>query len=207
MEKRLPAKTVERLSLYRRVLIENKTKNKLHIYSHQIAGLLHITPEQVRRDLMLIGYSSTLKKGYDIEQLINLIERILDTPGGLNVAVIGIGHLGTAITTYFKLKRENLNIIAAFDTDPKKVGRIIASVNCFHIDELHTQIKALNISIAILTLPAEYAKDITEKLVSAGIKGILNYTTVPLTVPPNVYLEEYDMITFLEKIAYFVKHN
>ena len=207
MNKKLPEKTVERLSQYRRVLIDSCKQKKMHIFSHQLAALLHITPEQVRRDLMLIGYSSTLKKGYDIEQLINLIEEILDTHESTNVAVIGMGNLGTAITSYFNLKRKNLSIKAAFDVDPEKVNRVISGVKCYHIDELKEKIAELNISIAILTLPIEFAKEITERLVLAKIKGILNYTTCALSVPNYIFLEEYDMITSLEKIAYYVKNT
>lgn len=206
MEKKLPEKSVERLSLYRRALIESLEKNKYNIFSHELAALVHTTPEQVRRDLMLIGYSSSSKKGYDIEELIKLLEEILDTEECTNVAIIGMGNLGTAISTYLKLKRKNLNIIAAFDVDTNKINRVISGVKCYHIDELKNKIKELDISVGVLTMPIEYAREICEQLILSGIKGILNYTTYPLNVPQNVYLEEYDMITSLEKVIYYVKN-
>lgn len=201
----IPSKTVERLSQYRRILMDTLSDRKQHIYSYEIANMVHNTPEQVRRDLMLIGYSSTLKKGYDIAELIILISEILDTPKGINVCVIGMGHLGKAITNYFNVKREKLKIVAAFDTDDKKINRVIAGVKCYHSKQLAKIIKKHSISIAILTMPAEFAKRITAELVHAGIKGILNYTTIPVNVPSHVFLEEYDMVTSLEKVAYFVK--
>ncbi len=204
---RLPPKTIERLSQYRRVLIEGYSPEMQHIYSYEIANIIHNTPEQVRRDLMLIGYSSTLKKGYEIKELVACIDQILDKKENLNVAVFGMGNLGKAITNYFIKKRKKLKIVAAFDVNPDKINRIIAGVKSYHINELLRVITTEKISIAILTLPVENTKDITDQLVRAGIKGILNYTTLPLNVPDHIYLEEYDMVTSLEKIAYYVKQS
>jgi redox-sensing transcriptional repressor len=185
---KLPGKTVERLSEYRRTLLKYLDEGNTYIYSHELAGLLHITAVQVRRDLMLIGYSSVLKKGYDVKELIRTIGEIIDSEEGQNVAVIGLGNLGRAITAYFKGKRSKLNIVAAFDNDPQK-----------------EVIRSQNISIAILTVPPESARAVAEEAIGYGLKGFLNFTTVALNMPPNVYLEEFDMITFLEKVAYFVK--
>lgn len=203
----LPEKTIERLSEYRRTLLNCLAKNKTHIYSHELAGLQNITAVQVRRDLMLIGYSSMKKKGYDVQELIKVIGDIIDHQDGLNVAVVGMGNLGRAITTYFNGKRPKLNIVAAFDVEPNKVNRVISGVNCYHMKELPEVIKRNNISIAIISSPPDTASQVAEQLVAAGIKGILNFTTIPLVVPENVYLEEYDMITSMEKLAYFVKQG
>lgn len=202
---KLPGKTVERLSEYRRSLLDCLAKGKTHIYSHEMAGLHNITAVQVRRDLMLIGYSSMKKRGYDVKELIEVIGEIIDHKTGLNVAVVGMGNLGRAVTAYFKGKRPKLNIIATFDVDENKVNRVIAGVNCHHIRELKGVVARERISIAIIASPPDTAPQITEQLVNAGIKGILNFTTTPLIVPEGVYLEEYDMITSLEKIAYFIK--
>jgi redox-sensing transcriptional repressor len=176
---KLPEKTVERLSIYRRTLLDCLAAGKTHIYSHELANLHNITAVQVRRDIMFIGYSSMQRKGYDVSDLIDVIGRIIDADESLNVAIIGIGNLGRAITTYFKGKRSMQNLEAL--------------------------VKEKNISIAILTVPADTAVGTTEKLVASGVRGILNFTTVPLNVPSNIHLEEYDMITSLEKVAYFVK--
>ncbi|HYW94343.1 MAG TPA: redox-sensing transcriptional repressor Rex [Bacteroidales bacterium] len=202
---RLPEKTVERLSEYRRTLFNCLAQGKTHIYSHELAELHNITAVQVRRDIMFIGYSSMQRKGYDVRELINVIGRIIDSAEGLNVAVIGMGNLGRAITHYFMGKRSKLNIVAAFDVDPSKIDRVISGVKCFAMQRLPEMLVEMDISIALLTVPADAAPDTTEKLVVAGVKGILNFTTVPLNVPSNIYLEEYDMITSLEKVAYFVK--
>ena len=202
---KLPGKTVERLSEYRRTLLNYLDEGNSYIYSHELAGLLHITAVQVRRDLMLIGYSSVLKKGYDVKELIKTIGDIIDSEEGQNVAVIGLGNLGRALTAYFKGKRSKLNIVAAFDNDPQKINRIIAGVRCYSMEQMEEVIKNENISIAIMTVPPESATLVAEEGINLGLKGFLNFTTVALNMPPNVYLEEFDMITFLEKVAYFVK--
>jgi redox-sensing transcriptional repressor len=201
----LPERTVERLSEYRRSLLQCLEAGKTHIYSHELAELHHNTAVQVRRDIMFIGYTSMQRKGYDVRELIHVIGEILDSEKGLNVAVIGLGNLGRAITTYFVGKRSKLNIIATFDVDQNKIDRTIAGVKCYHLDRLKEVVKSHNISIAIMTVPADSAGKVTEQLVKAGIKGVLNFTTVPVNVGNDVYLDEYDMITSLEKVAYFVK--
>jgi len=205
--KPLPDKTVERLSQYRRNLLVCLSKGKQHIFSHEIANIHNITPVQVRRDLMLIGYTGTLRKGYDVKELIDLIGQILDSRNGLKVCVVGIGNLGRSLISYFNGRRSKLTIVAGFDINPEKVDKVYAGVHCFHSDRLNEIIQREGITIAIITVPAEQSPDVAEKLVIAGIKGILNYTPKSVNVPPQVYLEEYDMITSLEKVSYFVKKN
>ena len=202
---KLPEKTVERLSEYRRTLLDCLAKGKTHIYSHELASLHHNTAVQVRRDLMLIGYSSIKKKGYDAQELVDVIGKLIDHPNGLNVAVIGMGNLGRAITTFFTGKRAKLNVVATFDVDDNKVDRIISGVKCFHIRDFESIIVQHDIQIAIITTPPNTANAISELLIAADIKGILNFTPATLNVPDNIFLEEYNMITSMEKVAYFVK--
>jgi len=204
---KLPGKTVERLSEYRRTLLECVREKRNFIFSHELAARLHITAVQVRRDLMLIGYSSVQRKGYDIKALIEAIGTVIDSEESINVAIIGFGNLGRAVAGYFKGKRSKLNLVASFDTDPLKVNKVISGVRCYPYINMEKVIRELNIKIAILTVPPEFAKEIAEETVRYGIKGILNYTTIPLNVPAWIYLEEYDMITSIEKVAYFVKEN
>jgi len=201
----LPHKTIERLSQYRRALLICLEKGQTHIYSHEIAKIQHITAVQVRRDLMLIGYTGTLRKGYNVKELIDLIGEIIDSRGGINVAIIGMGNLGRALINYFTGKRSHLKIVASFDINPDKIGNVMSGVPCFGVDEMQQVIAEKNIKVGIMTVPAEFSTQTAELLVKAGIKGILNYTPKPVTVPEGVYLEEYDMITSLEKVAFYVK--
>ncbi len=201
----LPGKTVERLSQYRRMLYNQVRQGKTNIFSHELARLMNLTPVQVRRDLMLIGYSGSQSKGYVIKDLITLIGKIIDSETNERVAIVGMGNLGRAITSYFTGKREKLSIVAAFDNDLQKTDRIIAGVPCYHINKMSEMIPAEKISIAVLTVAPEATYDVARMLFNAGIKGILNYTSVPLTVPVGIFLEEYDIVTSLEKLAYHVK--
>ena len=205
--KRLPDKTVERLSQYRRALLNYLAGGKHHIFSHEIANLLHITAVQVRRDIMLIGYTGTLRQGYDAKELIDLIGKIIDSREGQKVAVIGIGNLGRAIMGYFSGQRTRLSIVAAFDSNPEKVDRIYAGIPCYNSEILMETIRHEGISIAIISVPSEAAERVAQDLIMAGIKGILNFSSKPLNVPPHVYLQEFDMLTMLEKVAYFVKKS
>ena len=188
-------------------LLQCLEEGKTHIFSHELAELHHNTAVQVRRDIMFIGYTSMQRKGYDVRELIDVIGEILDSEKGLNVAVIGIGNLGRAVTTYFVGKRSKLNIIATFDVDTTKIDRVISGVKCYPLSRLQEVVASHQISIAIMTVPADSATEVSAQLVESGIKGVLNFTTVPLDVTEKVYLDEYDMITSLEKVAYFVKSS
>lgn len=203
--KKLPGKTVERLSKYRRTLLSSYKSGKEHIFSHEIAALLHITPVQVRRDLMLIGYTGTLRKGYDIKELIDRIALILDTETGQKVAVIGLGNLGRAFIKHFSGKRTKLSIVAAFDINPEKIDTVYEGVPCYDINRIAEIIGNSQISVAIITVPVNESTSVADQLIRAGIKGILNYTSKAINVPHGVFLEEYDMVTSLEKVAYFAK--
>lgn len=206
MQKRkLPEKTVERLSQYRRTLLNCLSEGKHHIFSHELANLLHITSVQVRRDIMLMDYSGTLRQGYDVKDMIDTIGRVIDSENGQKIIVVGVGNLGRAIIGYLNGKRNNLSIIAAFDNNPEKVSRVYAGVQCYHIDQLEEIMSREQINIAILTVPSSDAASVAELLVNTGIRGILNFTPKPITVPAHVYLQEFDMITSIEKVAYFVK--
>ena len=202
----LPDKTVERLSQYRRNLLICESRGKEHIFSHEIANIHHITPVQVRRDIMLIGYTGTLRKGYNVKELVSLIGEILDKKEGQKVAIVGAGNLGRAIMKYFADRRDKLTIVAAFDVSPEKINTKYDGIPVYHINEIKEIIQKKGISIGIISVPVKDVESTSKALVEAGIKGILNYTPRPINVPESVYLEEYDMITSLEKVAYFAKN-
>ena len=137
----IPEKTIERLSEYRRTLLASHKQGIAHIFSHVLAGIHGITAVQVRRDLMLIGFSSDTKKGYDVQVLIEYISKILDSPTPMNIAVLGMGHLGQAITKYFNGKGLKLKITASFDVDPEKVAVVGFSAGGFICASLAAQWK------------------------------------------------------------------
>ena len=154
---------------------------------------------------MLIGNSGSQRKGYEIDKLIQLIGNLIDSKHGQKVALVGLGNLGRAVLRYLNKKNSNLKIVAAFDNNSEKTNKEVSGVMCYHVDELAKIIRQEKISIGILSVPAEYAIPVSKALLKSGVKGILNFTTAPLNLPSNVFLEEYDMITSLEKVAYFSK--
>lgn len=203
----IPEKTIERLSEYRRTLKNLHAQGISHIFSHVLAGMHGITAVQVRRDLMLIGFSSDTKKGYDVEVLIEFIGSILDSPSPMNVAVIGMGHLGQAITKYFNQKGLNLRIVASFDIDPGKAGKEIDGIPCLHMDDFEKIVEDMDINIIVLSSPTEVASELVVPIINAGIKGVLNFTSKPLNFPRGIVVENYDITTLLEKVAYLVKES
>lgn len=201
----IPEKTIERLSEYRRSLISCHKRGITHIFSHILAGMHGITAVQVRRDLMLIGFSSDTKKGYDVKVLIEFIDSILYSEDTMKVAVLGMGHLGQAITKYFNSKNLNIRIVAALDIDESKVGQTILDIPCYHINDLEDVVANNDISIVILSLPSSVATQYTVPIINSGIKGVLNFTSAPMNFTQGIVVENYDITTVLEKVAYFVK--
>ncbi|MFR9620172.1 MAG: redox-sensing transcriptional repressor Rex [Rikenellaceae bacterium] len=203
----IPEKTIERLSEYRRTLLASHKQGITHIFSHVLAGIHGITAVQVRRDLMLIGFSSDNKKGYDVKELIDFISSILDSSSTVKIAILGMGHLGQAITKYFNGKGLNLRIVAAFDVDTQKVGSTIDDIPCYHIDCFGEIVEREDITIAILSSPTSVASKLVLPIINAGIRGVLNFTSTPLSFPQGIIVENYDITTLLEKVAYFVKES
>ena len=198
-------KTIGRLSRYRRLLAGLLAENRQNIYSHELASLAGGTAPQVRRDLMAIGYSGSPAKGYEVADLAKSINSFLDNPDGTRGVVVGAGNLGRAIMSYFESRRPKLTIAASFDSDPNKIGSEICNRPCYDIADLKTIAAKMDIRLGVITVPVEIAQEIGEKLVDAGVTGILNFAPKRLHLPPHVYVEHVDLTTSMEKVAYFVQ--
>jgi redox-sensing transcriptional repressor len=205
--KRVPDKTVERLSLYRRLLERMLNGDESYVYSHQLGAMANSTAAQVRRDLMLLGCGGSPIRGYSVQQLIERIGAFLDAPQGQKIALVGIGNLGRAILAYFSLRRPTLSIVAAFDTDPAKVGRVIAGCRCYDVSELDEVVAREGICIGVITVPASHAQQVADQLVTAGICGLLNFAPVRVRVPEGVAVEDMDITMSFEKIAYMTRQR
>jgi redox-sensing transcriptional repressor len=199
----LSEKVVARLTLYRRLLIEQFDPSRKQIYSHELARLACVSSAQVRRDIMAIEYFGMPNRGYEVRELIDDLSRTLDNPDSDRVAMIGIGNLGRAIIAFFNNRRPNLKITAAFDIDPEKIDRVMYGCRCYPMEKLGDVVRAEQITTGVLTVTPSVAQTVADSMVEAGISGILNYTTVPLRVPPNVYLLDRDMTMALETVAFF----
>ena len=198
----LPPNTVERLSLYRRRLLNYPFEEKPFIHSHQLAHLLRINPAHIRRDLMLTGFTGDVHKGYDVKKLIKKIGQTIDCKQVQKVAFVGIGDLGRAVAEYFNNVDTRLKVATTFRlTEEPKVQ--FPDVHCYNISKMKSIIKKENIELIVLAVPPSYAKEMSKTMISAGVKGILNFTSVHLEVPKNIYIEDYDMISKLEKLSYF----
>jgi len=206
MVKDLPANTVERLSLYRRVLLNYPYENNPHIHSHRLAHLLKINPAHVRRDLMLIGFTGDIHKGYNIKKLIEKVGEAIDCRYVQKVAFVGIGDMGRAVAEYFNNMNTKLKVTATFRINDEPATQFL-DVKCYNISKMNDVLRKQKIEIAVLAVPQSFAKDITKAIVHAGVKGILNFTSVYLTVPKEVHVENYDMIAKLEKLAYFTNKD
>lgn len=198
-------KTIGRLSLYRRLLQQLQTDDKTNVFSHEIARLSGATAAQVRRDFMAIGYSGSSAHGYDVKQLAESIAGFLDAPKSQNVALVGVGHLGQAILTYFSGRRPKLTIVAAFDANPTKAERIINGCRCYPMTDFTTEVHNQNIEVGIITVPGSEAQSVCDTMVRAGIRGIVNFAPATLQTPPDVHVEVLDMAVSLEKAAYFAR--
>ena len=185
----IPEKTIERLSEYRRTLLSCHKQGITHIFSHVLAGMHGITAVQVRRDLMLIGFSSDTKKGYDVKTLIEFINNILDSEDVMNVAIIGMGHLGQAITKYFNGKRRKLRIVASFDIDPEKVDKTIDDIPCYHMDQFKEVVSSMDISIAVISSPTRVAPSLVVPIINAGIKRVVYQEGYPDPFSLDIFAE------------------
>jgi len=203
----IPDKTVERLSLYRWLLEGRVEKGVINLFSHQLASMACVTPAQVRRDLMAIGYTGSPNRGYSVTDLARSISRVIDGTEPASVALVGMGNLGRAIVSFLRGRRSALRIVATFDNDHKKAGRMISGTKCYPQSSIEEVITEMGITVAILTVPSEAAQNVAERVVEAGVRGILNYAPVPIRVPEWVYLENRDVTAALEKVAYFARKS
>jgi redox-sensing transcriptional repressor len=177
------------------------------VYSHQLAHDAGATAAQVRRDLMVLGPMGTSNKGYATEDLISAIDEVLDSPEGQTIALVGVGNLGRAILAFFAGRRPRLAITAGFDNDPTKAARVIMGCRVYPMAELAQVVLAEGITVGIVAVPATAAQAVADKLVAAGVRGLLNFAPCPLKVPASVHVEDMDITMSLEKVAYYAKHN
>ena len=200
-------KTVDRLIQYRRNLLTVEKQHMGQIFSHQIAKMSGVTAAQVRRDLMAIGYSGSPVRGYHFNALLESLGDFIDAKTKQGVALVGVGQVGRALLHYFQGRRPKLSIEALFDVDESKVNRVFHGCHSYPLARLPEIVKEKNIRVGIITVPAEVAQEVTNVMVQADIRGILNYAPVKLNVPPNVFVENRDMTLAVEKIAYLARQS
>lgn len=204
--KKPPSISISRLALYLRFLEdyikEHDTKSTIN--SEELARFLNINPHQIRKDLSYFGKFGSRGIGYNAEELKDKIAKILGLNKKWNLCLCGLGNLGSALLAYRGFKEMNLNIVAVFDSDPHKFGKSICGVKIYSCENIKSVIKKLNIDMAIIAVPATAAQSISGKLIKAGVKAILNFAPVKISVPPNVKLRNVDLSTELINLTYFL---
>jgi len=205
MQKFIPNKVINRLTLYHSILTDYIEKNIEYISSPQIADLLHVDNTQVRKDIALLNYRGKCKVGYKVKELKLLIEDTLKFKTVKKAFIIGAGNLGSALANYDNFEAYGFNISALFDICPDKIGLKINDKKIFHLRELTNSVIKFDAKIAILTVPRRAAQEVTNILVESGIKYIWNFTPCVLNVPDNVQVWNENLIgNFLQ---FTVNHN
>jgi redox-sensing transcriptional repressor len=200
-----PKKTIERVSLYKRI-IDNLLKNgENRMFSHEIAQLAGVTSSQIRHDFMFIGTNGRANSGYDLKELQANIENFLTAGMQDNFCLVGAGNLGRAILAFFNARHKNVVIKAAFDKDPALKDKVIQGCRCYSIDNAGEIIKNEKINLGIIAVPAEQAQAVAQILLEAGVKGIVNFAPVPLKLKQGIFVENVDLTMYLEKAAFFAR--
>jgi redox-sensing transcriptional repressor len=202
----LSGKIIGRLVRYRRSLHAFPSAGRTHIYSHEIAETLVIADSQVRRDLRTLGTRGTPSRGYEILGLLRDLDRILKPAAAHAVAVVGAGRLGRALMATLHSSPTDMRISCAFDVNPVKCDRIHAGIKCHRVEALEQVVAQERITIAILCVPAAAAQGVAERLVRAGVRGILDFSSAPLSLPKTIALDEIDINIKLAKLAYLSLH-
>ncbi|MDR1901798.1 MAG: redox-sensing transcriptional repressor Rex [Treponema sp.] len=187
------APSVRRLPSYMHIIRNLQREGKEYISGSVIAHELSLDSIQVRKDLSITGIIGRPKKGYPVNTLIDAIEHFLGWDSLQDAVLIGVGNLGSALLGYSEFQFHGLNIMAAFDTNPKKIGSTIHGLRIMNANTMDIQIRNFGVRIAILTVPSDNAQEAADILVNAGIEGIWNFTNVKLKVPDTVVVQREDL--------------
>lgn len=203
MKKQIPEITINRLSVYYRMLIYLAQRGTQIISSKSLANILGVKDTQVRKDLSYFGKFGVRGEGYQVVSLSREILHILGLEKGRRVCIIGMGNLGSALAAYKGFSDFGFDIRAVFDSNPGKVGKNIRGHYCYSAAEIKRVIKKERIELAVLTVPLDQAQSAANGVVEAGVKAILNFAPVRLNVPPQIRVDNVDLAMELKKLSYF----
>ena len=199
MSKNIPEKVTNRLTLYHSILAEYIENGQEYIPSPQIAQRLGIDDSQVRKDFKLLNNAGKCRVGYIVRELKDSIEKTLGFTKAKDAFIVGAGHLGLALAKYDNFNSYGLNILALFDNDPQKIDLTVNNKQIFHTSKLPNLAERLNVDIAILTVPRQYAQEVADFLIDSNIKYIWNFTPAVLVVPEHIKVWNENLIaSFLQ---------
>lgn len=190
---KVPEHSIRRLSLYLRHLYSTRDNGYFNVSAPSIAKELNFDPTQIVKDLALTGIRGKPRAGYNTFELIQAIEDYLNFDKSNRAFLVGAGSLGTALISYPQLETFGIKIVAAFDIDPEKTGKLINRINVLHVDQMPELAKRLKVEIGILTTTAETAQQAASLMIAHGIKAIWNFAPINLKVPGHVILQNTSM--------------
>jgi len=196
-----PQASVRRLPQYHHLLIELSTQGISQVSCTTIGKALNLVPVQVRKDLQYTGIIGKPKTGYSVTELIRSIESFLGWNKVNEAFLVGAGNLGTAILGHERFSKYGLRIVAAFDTDPSKIGSQIHGRDVVSLDKMADLARRINIHLGIITAPSEVAQKVADEMVKAGMLAIWNFAPVRLRVPPHIFVHNEDLYASLASLS------
>jgi redox-sensing transcriptional repressor len=205
--KSIPEPTIARLPRYLRSFAQFSQRNQLVISSKELAAVSDINPSQVRKDLAYFGQFGQRGVGYDVKTLDEKMRGILGLNKSWRLALVGAGHLGTALLQYGGFAKAGFKVEAAFDVDPSKVGWELEGVKIWGTPAIRQVVREKKIEIGVIAVPASQAQRVADDLVDAGIRAILNFAPCALSVPKSVLVRGVDLASELEHLTYFLEKS
>ena len=200
----IPKATAKRLPIYYRYLNMLSDSGKKRVSSNELAEAVKVDSATIRRDFSYFGALGKRGYGYDVENLLEFFKKTLNQDKLTNVALIGVGNLGHALLNFNFHKSNNVRINAAFDINEEITGTIQSGVPIYPMEDMREQLKIQQIEIVILTVPANVAQGVTNDLIEVGVKGILNFTPLRISVPESVLVQNVDLTNELQTLIYFL---
>jgi len=199
-----PDVVIRRLPLYARSLRYLLDEGINSVSSQELGERINVTAAQIRKDLSYFGEFGKQGIGYDVEKLLNHIERILGLNQSWPVVLVGVGHLGQAIARYDGFHSQGLQIVGLFDTDQRKIGQRVADVEISDYARMPQVIHDTNARLAIIAVPASDAQPVADILIDAGIRAILCYAPIILQTPDHVWVRYIDPVAVLHSMTYYL---
>jgi len=204
MQRQIPEVVVSRLPMYLRSLALLKSEGIEFISSRGLGTRLRMTPAQIRKDLSFFGKFGRQGRGYNVSRLHGELQQILGLDKKWLMALVGVGRLGRAILDYKGFAPEGFKIVAAFENDPKLIGKKVSGVPIEDIVKLETSLRDKKVDIAIVAVPLSDAQVVVDKLVQSGIRAILNYAPICVRVPRGVRLQGIDPVLALQGMTFYL---
>lgn len=196
--------TLNRLSIYLRCLRALQQDGVTSVSSKELAARFHLSAPQIRKDLTHFGEFGTRGVGYDVDSLVEKLTEVLGLDQRHCIAIVGMGSLGSALARHVGSGNGPLAFSAGFDTDPAKIGCVVAGVEIEPIEAIATTIPERGIRMGILTTPPQVAQETYDSLISAGVRSVLNFAPARLEACTKAHTRNVDLRIYLEELVYYL---